>query len=174
MSNANRLQFITSQSLSSSASTFNVTNCFNDVYDVYQIICNDFVQVTPNTYTNLRLIDNGGSVLSANYVRAEYQMASYAGFEQTRSTSSSDLFDRLNFNDSSATGVGINITIYKPFSSSDFTYAINNSVGVAQTSGGIGFRGIACHKSNETITGISFVMDTGAITSGTVNVFGIK
>jgi hypothetical protein len=169
-----RLQFITSQSLTSSASSFSVTNCFSDIYDVYHIICTDFVQVTPNTYTNFKLIDNGGSVLSANYDSAEYQMASYATFEQVRATSASQMFDRLNFNDSTATGVGLSIMVFNPFSSSSFTYAINNSVGFAQTSGGIAFRGIAVHKSAESITGFNFVMDTGAITSGTVNVFGVK
>ena len=171
---ATNLEFITSQSLTSSASTFSVTNCFNAEYDVYKICVRDFVQATSNTYTNMRLIDNGGSILSANYDRAELQMASYSSAEQTRSTSASELFDRLNFNQSNATGVGMTIIVFNPFSSSDFTHAINQSIGRASSSGAIGFRGIAVHKSAESITGISFHMDTGNITSATVNVFGIK
>jgi len=101
-------------------------------------------------------------------------MASYSTFEQTRKTSTSQMFERLNFNDSATTGVGLSIMFFNPFSSSSFTYAINNSVGFAQSSGGIAFRGIAVHKSAESITGFSFVMGTGAITSATVNVFGVK
>jgi hypothetical protein len=169
------LQFITSQSLTSSASTFSVTNCFNAQYDVYKICVRDFVQANSNTYTNMRLVDSGGNVISdSEYERAELQMASYASAEQTRSTSASELFDRLNFNQSNATGVGMTIIVFNPFSSSDFTYAINQSLGFAASAGGIGFRGVAVHKSAESITGVSFHMDTGNITSATVNVFGIK
>ena len=172
---ATNLEFIKSQSLTSSASIFTVTDCFNAKYDVYMISINSLVQATSNTYTNMRLVDSGGNVISdSEYDRAELQMTSYSSFEETRTTTSDLMLDRLNFNQSSATGVGITIMVYNPFDSSSFTFANSQSVGFAASSGGIGFRGIAVHKSAESITGFNFVMDTGAITSGTVNVFGVK
>jgi hypothetical protein len=169
------LQFIKSQSLTSSASIFTVTNCFSSEYDVYMININSLVQATSNTYTNMRLVDSGGNVISdSEYNRAELQMASYSSFEQTKTTSSNVMMDRLNFNQSNATGVGITIMVYNPFDSSSFTFANNQSVGFASSSGGIGFRGIAVHKSAESISGVSFHMDTGNIDSATVNVYGVK
>jgi hypothetical protein len=165
---ATNLQFIKSQSLTSSASIFTVTNCFSSEYDVYMININSLVQATSNTYTNMRLVDSGGNVISdSEYDRAELQMASYSAFEETRATSSNLMLDRLNFNQSSATGVGITIMVYNPFES-------NQSVGFAASAGGIGFRGIAVHKSAESISGVSFHMDTGNISSATVNVYGVK
>ena len=169
------LQFIKSQSLTSSASIFTVTNCFSSEYDVYMININSLVQATSNTYTNMRLVDSGGNVISdSEYDRAELQMAVYSSFEQTKTTSSNVMIDRLNFNQSNATGVGITIMVYNPFDSSSFTFANNQSVGFAATAGGIGFRGIAVHKSAESISGVSFHMDTGNIDSATVNVYGVK
>ena len=98
----------------------------------------------------------------------------FKDFKTTRATSSNVMLDRLNFNQSSATGVGITIMIYNPFDSSSFTFANNQSVGFAATAGGIGFRGIAVHKSAESISGVSFHMETGNISSATVNVYGVK
>ena len=123
----------------------------------------------------MRLVDSGGNVISdSEYDRAELQMTSYSSFEETRTTTSDLMLDRLNFNQSSATGVGITIMVYNPFDSSSFTFANSQSVGFAASSGGIGFRGIAVHKSAESISGVSFHMDTGNINSATVNVYGVK
>ena len=168
------LELIKSQSLTSSASTFSVTDCFNANYDVYMINIDSFDQATANTYLNMRLLDSGGSVISASeYDFAELQMTAYTAFQENRNTGQTVMFDRLNFNTNGVTGVGINIYIFNPYDSSSYTFGKFQSMGIV-SSGGIGFKGIGVHKSAEQITGLNFFLDTGNIDSATVNVYGVK
>ena len=78
------LEFIKSAS-TSSTSIFTVTDCFNANYDIYKILISHFDQATSNTYTNMRLVDSGGNVISDNeYGRGEQQLASYSAFEERK------------------------------------------------------------------------------------------
>ena len=169
------LQFIKSESLTTSASTFSVTNCFSEIYDVYMITINSFDQATDNTYLNMRLLDSGGNVISdSEYDFAELQMATYATYEDNKNENQSVMFDRLNFNRNEETGVGIIIYIFNPYDSSSYTSGKFKSVGVSDATQAIGFRGVGMHKVTEQITGVNFFLDTGNIDSATINVYGIK
>jgi hypothetical protein len=169
------LQFIKSVSLTSSASTLSVTNCFSEIYDVYMLTITSFDQATDNTYLNMRLIDSSGSVITdSEYDFAELQMATYAAYEDNKNENQTVMMDRLNFNRNEGTGVGIIIHIFNPFDSSSYTSAKFKSSGVSDATQAIGFRGVGMHKVTEQITGVNFFMDTGNIDSATVNVYGIK
>jgi len=168
------LEFIKSAS-GTSVSSLSVTDCFSADYDVYMISISDLDQANTNTYTNLRLLDSGGSVISASeYDYAELQMTSYTAFQENRNTGQTVMFDRLNFNKNTATGVGITIYIYNPYDSSSFTFGQFQSVGVTDAVQRLGFKGIGVHKSAEQITGVNIFIDTGNIDSATVNVYGVK
>ena len=167
------LEFIKSAS-TSSTSIFTVTDCFNANYDIYKIYISHFDQVTYNTYTNMRLVDSGGNVISDNeYGRGEQQLAAYSSFEERKNEPDDELFTRLNFNQGAALGVGLVIMVYNPFSSSHFTRVTNHSVGFAETVSSIGFRGVGIHKVQESITGVSFHMDAGNIDSAEIVVYGV-
>ena len=66
---ATNLEFI--KSVSSTASSVSVTDCFSDKYDVYQIIVPNYENNTGTNNYNVRLLDNLGNPITA----AEYNNA---------------------------------------------------------------------------------------------------
>ena len=171
---ATNLEFIKSASGTSVVSV-DVTDCFSDKYDVYQVLIAKS-DVSAEDYSVLRLIDSGGSVISANeYDYAELGMYSYTTFAQNRNTNSSAILNINVSGTSTAQGIGTMFYVFNPFDSSSYTFVAGQTSGVV-TSGLAGGKYIGVHKVAEQITGIQLLRNNlnGVYDTLTVNVFGVK
>lgn len=168
---ATNLEFIKSAS-GTSVSSLSVTDCFSADYDVYYI---DFVDLDLSSAQNLqpRLIDNTSTVITGNeYDYASLLMRSYGAFSEEKTTNATVL-GFVSY-DSSVNGQGTSLYIYNPYDSSSYTFIQWQSSSHSITTGGLGRKGIAVHKSAEQITGINFIPFSGTINNLTVNVYGVK
>lgn len=165
---ATNLQFIQSTS-ASGVSSMNMSNCFGSSYNNYFLTITEYVP-SGGLNLNLRLIDSGGSVISASeYERAFLDMLSNSSFSESGSTAQ-NLFNVLNFNSGHDEGTGANATIYNPFNSSAFTYCTAETSDYSSV--GRGRKLVMVHKSAEQITGLNFFTSSGTFDC-TAKIFGI-
>ena len=169
---ATNLEFIKSAS-GSSVSSLSVTDCFSDKYDVYQVLIAKS-DVTAETYSYLRFIDSGGSVITAGeYDWAELGMYAYTTFAQNKNTNQTAILNIDVSGTSTAQGIGTMFYVFNPFDSSSYTFVAGQTSGVV-TAGLAGGKYISVHKSAEQITGIQLLRASGDYDDLTVNVYGVK
>lgn len=168
------LEFIKSASGTSVVSV-DVTDCFSDKYDVYQVLITKS-DVSAQDYSVLRLIDSGGSVISANeYDYAELGLLAYTTFGQNKGTGVTS-FPKVDVSGTStAQGIGTMIYVFNPYDSSSYTFVAGQYSGVV-AAGLAGGKHIGVHKVAEQITGIQLLRNNlnGVYDNLTVNVFGVK
>ena len=172
---ATNLEFIKSAS-GISVSSLSVTDCFSDRYDVYLITSDTF---NPNANVNgkFRLIDSGGSVISASeYAYANLNCRTYNTFSDNRSASD-NFMGYIFYSDANQThSAGLALYIYNPYDSSSYTFSQHqdSDFNAGSGGGGLGRKAIGVHKSAEQITGINFFPDSSATADLSINVFGVK
>ena len=166
------LEFIKSAT-GTSVSSLSVTDCFSDNYDVYKIVTRNFTS-TVDASEGYRLLDSGGTVISASeYEYAYLQLNAYGAFGEFRSTSNTFIRD-TGYSDASGTqGTGSTLYIYNPFDSSSYTFFQSQASTFNTGSGGIGRKGIGVHKSAESCTGLNILANSGSL-SIEVSVDGVK
>ena len=168
---AGNLEFIKSAS-GTSVSSLSITDCFNANYDVYQVLIAKS-DVSAEDYSVLRLIDSGGSVITAGeYDWAELGMYSYTTFAQNKNTNSTAISNIDVSATSTAQGIGTMFYVFNPFDSSSYTFVAGQTSGVV-TAGLAGGKYISVHKSAEQITGIQLLRASGDYDNLTVKVFGL-
>jgi len=169
------LEFIKSAS-GTSVSSLSVTNCFSDKYDVY-LITSDTFNPSANVNGKFRLIDSGGSVISASeYSYANLNCRAYNTFS-TNSSTSDNFMGYIFYSDSSQThSAGLALYIYNPYDSSSYTFSQHqdSNFNAGAGGGGIGRKAIGVHTSAEQITGINFFPDSLATADLNINVYGVK
>ena len=170
---ATNLQFIKSAS-GTSVSSLSVTDCFSDKYDVY-LITSDTFNPPANNNGKFRLIDSGGSVISASeYSYANLNCRTYNTFSDNRSTSD-NFMGYIFYSDANQThSAGLALYIYNPYDSSSYTFSQHQDSNFNAGSGGLGRKAIGVHKSAEQITGINFFPESSASADFSINVFGVK
>ena len=171
---AGNLEFIKSAS-GTSVSSFTVTDCFSAKYDVYKIVLTEFEIITAGAVGRLRLLDSGGTVISASeYDYANLDMLSFGSFSEDRSTNATFINrftgDTRNIYE---TG-GVALYIYNPYDSSSYTFTQQQNTFFNNGNGGQGTKGIGVHKSAEQISGINFLASAGNIENIAVSVYGVK
>jgi hypothetical protein len=158
---ATNLEFINSfENNTGGIATFQLTNIFSDKYDVYKIVY-DYKGNDISGYVRSRLIDSGGSVISgAEYSYASLAMRSYNVFFQNKVNGTGTWMGETGYNQDF--GAGGELTVYNPYDSSSFTFAINSNAG-GTTAGGslLGYKSIYSHNVAEQITGWEFVVTGG-------------
>lgn len=171
---ATNLQFIQKFEVTGTVQTLDCDNVFTDKYDVY------FFKVAlkesssgNDQWIRIRLIDNSGSVISdSEYDYAQLVMPSNTSFYDTNRATGQDviLYSGIGYTDD--TGNGGSLYVYNPNDSSSYTFF---QAQAGSTVGNVlyGTKGIAVHKSAETIRGIRF-LSTAYWGSGTVSVYGVK
>ena len=148
---ATNLQFI--KSASATASTLNVTNCFNDVYDSYKIFVSDYENSSATTNFNIRLLDSSGNTISANeYSYATHITNSNASASQYKATSNTFLRYFPATHSTQKVGVGTTIYVSNPYDSSTYTFLSWQGTGWSGTVM-YGYKALGVHKSAEKITG---------------------
>jgi len=174
---AGNLEFIKSETITTSVLSVDVTNCFSADYDVYKITINDF-STAGATQTNLngRYIDSGGSVITAsNYDMAYLNLKSNVAFGEDRFTNQTSLFYQFGVIDQSPEGNGGVLYIFNPFSSSSYTFSLS------QTSGALsgvlqGTKHIGVLKQTASMTGIQIFDANGSrpFDEGKISIYGVK
>lgn len=167
------LEFIKSAS-GTSVSSLSVTDCFSDKYDVYKIVIDTYEAATAQELA-IRLLDSGGSVISAsNYDSATEILRSYNTFQEVRTTNQS-MIQYLGWNSATTVGFGLTLYVFNPFDSSSYTFFKNQTSSFVNGSGGIGYKAIAVHKSAEQTTGINLFGASGHnLDDIAVSVYGVK
>jgi hypothetical protein len=170
------LEFIKSAT-GSSVSSFSITDCFTDKYDVYKVVADDIVTST-QAFLELRFINSSGTIISTNdYDFADLMLKANTSFtERNVYTNWDSIFDfNLSKGDISG-GAGNTIAyIFNPTNASSYTFLIWQASSVYDDSGTFGFgqKGSGVLKQASDITGLHFVMSTGTVTS-TIKVYGVK
>ena len=173
---ATNLEFIKSQSLTSSASTLSVTDCFNANYDVYKVTISN-KEITASAFNqNLRLLDSGGTVISASeYDYAALEEKAYASFGEFKSTSATSFERAIGLGTAGADDSGgVVFYFFNPYDSSSYTFMLCQNANFYAGSGLLGYKYIGVHKSTETISGIQLVMAGSSFTTVTASVYGVK
>jgi len=169
---ATNLEFIKSAS-GTSVTSLSVTDCFSADYDVYYVSITK-TDVTVQTYSYVRFLDSGGSVISASeYDYAELGLLSYGSFGENKNTGLTAIQHIDLSGTSTAQGIGNSLYIFNPYDSSSYTFTAGQYSGHS-SSGMAGGKNIGVHKSAETITGLNYLRGSGNFDSVTVNVFGVK
>lgn len=173
---AGSLEFIKSAEITTSVSTFDVTDCFSANYDVYKIVIDQLTTTgTASTDVAYRFIDNTSSVISSsNYDWASLGLLAYNPFQENRATGETYI-RKLGQADQEPEGVGIVSYIYNPFSSSSYTFT-NWQSSYSFGSGKGGTKGIGVLKLTSSITGVQIyaVSQTRPFDSGKISVYGVK
>jgi len=173
------LEFIKSGS-ASTTTRFDLTDCFNDTYDVFQILISKLDVTTNNSFLSLQFIDTSDTVISgSNYDTANLRMPSFTSFIEDRFTSQGNIPYLAQITTTSADAIGLSINVFNPYDSSSYTFITNQTSGQS-SSGVIGNKSIAVLKDTQTCTGISITVESGGsvITNGIdnieVSVYGVK
>tara|TARA_R100001509_G_C4823885_1_gene200823 strand:+ start:401 stop:922 length:522 start_codon:yes stop_codon:yes gene_type:complete len=172
---AGSLEFIKSAT-GSSVSSFSITDCFTDKYDVYKVVADDIVTST-ETFVRLRFINSSGTVISTNdYDFADLFLKANTSFVERRYTNQDDIQDFNLSIGSVSGGAGNTIAyIFNPTNASSYTFLIWQASNVYDDSGtfGFGHKGIGVLTETSDITGLHFLTTTGTFTS-TIKVYGVK
>jgi hypothetical protein len=168
------LQFIKSQDIVSGSLTFEMTDCFNSDYDVYKVIFSGMqLTITNEHYPLFRFLDTSDNeILSSNYGWAALILLATSGF-QTDNETADDGFASLFIFGSTSTGEGnCEMTVYKPFDSSSYTF-INSMDSSSVTLDGR--KNVGVLKLAQSVTGLKLINSSGYIMgTGTVSVYGVK
>lgn len=175
---AGSLEFINQTTVSSGVTTIDVDNVFSADYDVYycQIVGLYHNVNVSNGVEGIRLIDSGGSVISASeYDNATLVLKADTTFQEVRNTSNSYMNMYLITDQQSDGSSSSSFYIYNPYDSSSYTFMQYQSTG-GNSSSKWGGKGIAVHKSAETIRGLQLYESNGARTfgGGQINIYGVK
>ena len=171
---ATQLQLIKSQTITSSVSTFDVTDVFSGNYDVYKIVTRGISTTgTAATGVKIRLINSSGSVVStSDYDYAYISMLSSGATSDTRSTNNTYIEEIFGIAYQSPQNANSVVYCYNPFSSSSYTF-LNFSASAGQLRAP---KGIGVYKQNTSMTGFQILDSTGArpFGSGQIAVYGVK
>jgi hypothetical protein len=173
---ATNLEFIKSESVSSSVSSFSVDNCFSDTYNVYAVVLQGFgLTGTTSISLGIRFIDSGGSVISASeYDTAALRLRSDGAFAEDKFTAGTYINASTLIDQSPEVSNAV-IYVHNPYDSSSYTFTNGQSAGAG---GGAlrGWKSIGVHKVAETIRGIAVIEINGSrpFEIGKVSVYGVK
>jgi len=168
---AGNLEFIKSET-GTSVSSLEVTDCFSDKYDVYQVIMTDFVN-TVNLNPNYQLINSSGVVTTNTYDWATLIPESVGTFGEVRNTNV-NYIGLIGVVYANATlGIGTFTSVFNPYDSSSYTF-FNSQASSTYNGNTYGYKVIGVEKTAQQITGINLTNRGNGTFSATVNVYGVK
>ena len=172
---AGSIEFIKNFNGSSNVSVVDVTNVFSDKYDVYKVVTEMTTDASFHP-VDMRLFDSGGTIINqAEYDYAFIELRSSTTFGIGQNTGQTQILRPMRTG-SGAAAVGNNVLyFFNPYNSSSYTF-LNMQVSAYSTGTPQlgGQKGIAVHKSAETITGFRYFVTSDNITSHNVSVYGVK
>ena len=156
------------------ASSLSMTNIFSAEYNVYDIFIDD-MDTQELTWIKGRLIDASGNVLSNSvYDESTMELLNHVSFIDSFGVNQT-AWTRLmrGYHESFAWG-GMKLTIFNPFSSSDYTHAICEST-AEQSGSQFGARSTFVYTANTSCTGFQiFPAGSSPMDDIFVKVYGYK
>ena len=180
---ATNLEFIKSETQSSSVTTFNVTDCFSDKYDVYQILISKADSNLDNLFFKLNFLDTSDAVITdSTYDAASLRLVASGSFLEDTFTNQTGFRNVAQFDATDSNSAGINIMVYNPNDSSSYTFITAQSVtSIPAAALMAGTKYIGVLKNTETVTGLRLGFTDGSgnlsasgINDCTVKIFGVK
>ncbi len=170
---ASNLEFIKSAEVTSTTTTLEITDCFNDKYDVYYVAIRNFNSDNSANTIYLRFLDSSNTVINSGslYSRADLALNSNSSFSEGREATT----DRINIGTTNADTAGnlnVSVDVFNPYNSSSYTF-INYQTSARELEAR---KGIAVLRQTSTIKGLQLKSDTGGrnFTQGKISVYGIK
>tara|TARA_B100001939_G_scaffold318419_1_gene305823 strand:+ start:1416 stop:1943 length:528 start_codon:yes stop_codon:yes gene_type:complete len=122
------LRLINETTVSASTSSVDVTDVFSADFDIYKITTNNFSTVgTTATALDLRFLNESGSVITnSKYDYGYWNMKAETTFAEVRATDAT-FIDNFLVTDQSPEVASSVTYVFNPFSSSSYTYLINQS-----------------------------------------------
>jgi hypothetical protein len=171
------LELINVTEVTSAVSTLEVEDIFSANFDIYKVVMNDFsVTTTTDVETFLRFINSSGSVVSSSdYDRASFYMKNTTGsFSEIKSTNDTKIHYAVGSLDPSPQGGSSVHYIFNPYSSSSYTFDLNQSASFYSNPRFVAGKGIGVLKQTSSITGLQIILSgTNTISSGVVSTYGL-
>jgi len=168
------LRLINQTEISSSVSSVNVTDVFSADFDIYKIVTDEISTTgTASTGAKIRLINSSGSVISAsNYDYAYISMLSSGATADVRSTNNTFVEEFFGLGYQSPQTAGSVTYCFNPFSSSSYTFFVNQSVSGSMRA----TKNISVLKQTASMSGFQVLDSTGArpFGSGTIKTYGLR
>ena len=165
------LEFIKSETITTSVSSIDITDIFSNKYDNYCIV---FYTVA-STANALRgnLLDTSGTLLNGvHYDNAMLNMLDSTGFTESR-TSGDTRWERVSIH--SPTGQNATMFVFNPYNASSYTFVMTQGstyYGAAGI-GAYGQKQIGVYKQTSSVGGIRFTTAAGTLDSGKISVYGL-
>lgn len=169
------LRLLNETTVSASTSSVNVTDVFSADFDIYKIVANNFSTVgTTATALDLRFINASGSVIIASKYDYSYlNMKGETTFAEVEDTNAT-FIDNFLVVDQSPEGSSSVSYIFNPFSSSSYSFVINQS---SRADAG-NFRSqkyIAVLTQTASMTGFQlFETNTRPFDEGVIRTYGLR
>ena len=170
------LRLISENILTTSVSSYTVTDLFSSDFDVYQIVITG-TQTSGSTATdvNARLVNSSGSVDStSNYDYAFLRLLPNTNYQEEKATGQSGMLDLVYTIKDGADSANNVIYVFNPYSSSSYTFFIQES---AVSEGGSlrGQKYISVQKSITSNTGLNFYeTNTRPFTGLKIRTYGLR
>ena len=169
----------------SSSSSVSFDGYFSSTYKNYQLIISDLLPVS-STVLRCRFRRSNADVTASNYTKAGYQSYITSGGNALSNTTFYN-YDGIDMSRnsirvaSSAQGYFAFITIFNPLNTSSYKRILCSQSYSSDDAGGTGGSGFfneqfssTLQDSTSALSGISFFMGTGNISSGNFKLYGIK
>jgi hypothetical protein len=170
---ATNLQFIKSAEVTSTTTTLEITDCFNDNYDVYYVAIRNFNSDNSANTIYLRFLDSSNTVINSGslYSRADLALNSGSSFTEGKDTGS----DRINIGTTNADTAGnlnVSVHVFNPFDSGSYTFITYQTTARELE----GRKGISSLNQASTIKGLQLKSDNASrnFTQGNISVYGVK
>tara|TARA_R100001163_G_C5048986_1_gene185959 strand:- start:491 stop:1024 length:534 start_codon:yes stop_codon:yes gene_type:complete len=171
------LRLINETTVGSSVATVNVTNVFSADFEIYKIVVPQMVTTgTSATDVAMRLINSGGSVISDSdaYDYGNRGLLAYNPYQDERDASA-DSIQKFGQADQEPEGTSIVSYVFNPFSSSAYTYVMQED-SYRFGSGAGGGKGFGVLHQNVSIKGFQLLAVTSSnpFTTSKILTYGIR
>ena len=169
------LRLINETEVSSGTTSVNITDVFSADFDIYKITASVVGNSTTAFNVNARLINSSGSVISAsNYDYAFLSMRNNTTFGESKNTNQSYINGLFGVADQYPEGSESSTWVFNPFSSSSYSYVINQSEN-AYSGLAYSFKYISVLKQITSCTGFNAYVSASAFGTGTVfKTYGLR
>ena len=173
---AANLDFIKQVEITSDNTTnIDVTNCFDDRYNMYKIFFN-IREVGAEVAIEFRLIDSGGNVISDSEYDHAYRFLTSTNSNSDGSTTGADKWQFFMYGEEAVGGFAV-MDIYNPYDSNLYTFAhwdMTSHYLASSTATQMARHGIGVHKVKESITGFRIYGGSANIDKALASVYGVR
>ena len=168
------LKFLKSAS-GSSVSTLSFTGCFPTNFNTFVMTLEDLDISAGNAQMQMRFIDSSQAVISdSEYDYAYRNLKSFGAYTDVKDVGTTEMQGLIWLDDFVYSAGDLTVWIYNPTDSSEYTYVTYASSSFIATSANYATKGIGVHKSEELITGVNLLLDSGTMDKIRVNMYGVE